>query len=190
MKMKVDNLSLSGVWIGTPSTFSDERGIFFEWFKKDIFSEQTSFCFNLLQANCSISRKGVIRGIHFAKNPPGQAKYVTCLSGEVFDVVVDLRPESPTFGKWESILLKSTEPKIVYIPSGIGHGFMSLEENSVFVYLCDQKYNPENEFDINPFDKDLGIDWPSKSEIVLSEKDKLAPSFSEVSEKILKTKAK
>lgn len=182
--MKITELNISGVWVGSLEKFSDERGAFFEWFKQTSTLNQNKVNFDLKQANCSFSSKGVVRGIHFARIPPGQAKYVTCLSGEVFDVVVDLRPTSPTFGEWEGVTLNGDEPKVMYIPNGIGHAFMSMHENSIFVYLCDQTYNPENEFEINPFDEDLAIDWPLKTEIKISSKDKLAPSFREISEKL------
>jgi dTDP-4-dehydrorhamnose 3,5-epimerase len=114
--------------------------------------------------------------------PPGQAKYVTCFSGSVFDVVVDLRKGSHTFGKWRSVVIDSRSPSALYIPSGIGHAFMALEDNTTFVYLCDQRYNPGNEFDISPFDPTIAINWPSEIEPVLSEKDKTGASFKDLIE--------
>lgn len=174
---QIRNLQISGCWVFTPRSFADERGTFFEWFQDSTFTNEVSSDFKIAQANCSMSAKGVIRGIHFAKQPPGQAKYVTCFSGSVFDVVVDLRKNSPTFGKWDSVILQAGKPQALYIPSGIGHAFMSLEDNSTFVYLCDQRYNPGNEYDINPFDKTIGIQWPANIEPVLSEKDLEGSSF-------------
>jgi dTDP-4-dehydrorhamnose 3,5-epimerase len=164
------------------SIYGDDRGQFFEWFKDSDFELATGMKLSVAQANCSVSQKGVIRGIHFAKEPPGQAKYVTCVAGKVFDVLVDLRKGSPTFGKWESVVLDSGEPSSLYIPSGIGHGFMALEDNTTFVYLCDQRYNPKNEFDISPFDKTLGIDWPKGLTALVSEKDIAGKPFEDLME--------
>jgi dTDP-4-dehydrorhamnose 3,5-epimerase len=145
--MATNSLQIEGCWVFKPNVFADERGTFFEWFQDSAFESETGYRFEIAQANISISDKGVIRGIHCARVPPGQAKYVTCISGSVFDVVVDLRKSSATFGQWDSILLDSRNPKALYIPSGIGHAFMALEDNSTFVYLCGHRYNPKNEFD-------------------------------------------
>ncbi len=175
-------MKIKGCWVFEPKIFHDDRGHFLEWFQDSTFREQTGTDFHIAQANYSVSKAGVIRGIHFAKNPPGQAKYVTCLTGSVFDVVVDLRRGSPTFGKWDSITIDSRNPMAVYIPSGIGHAFMALEEDSTFIYLCDQRYNPSNEFDISPFDKSIGIDWPKNIAAFLSSKDKNGSSFEELLE--------
>jgi dTDP-4-dehydrorhamnose 3,5-epimerase len=178
------NLEIQGCWLFTPRSFTDDRGTFFEWFQDSTFGEHNESAFELAQANCSISNKGVIRGIHFANVPPGQVKYVTCLAGSVFDVVVDLRKGSPTFGKWNSVVLDSRKPSALYIPSGIGHAFMSLEDNSTFVYLCDQRYNPANEYDINPLDPTLNIIWPTELIPVMSPKDLAAPSFLEIQDQL------
>lgn len=170
-------LDISGSWVFEPKIFDDSRGSFFEWFQDSNSEIETSEKFSLKQANCSISNKGVIRGIHFAKNPPGQSKYVTCFTGAVFDVLIDLRKKSPSFGKWTSVLIEAKHPKAVFIPSGVGHAFMALEDSTTFVYLCDQRYNPNNEFDIDPFDPTLNIDWPKNYEFALSVKDRNAPRF-------------
>jgi len=177
--MEIINLTIQGCFLLKPKIFGDERGIFFEWFQDSTLSELTGVKFNLAQANCSISNFGVIRGIHFAGSPPGQAKYVTCLTGKVFDVVVDCRVGSSTFGKWESVILDSENPQMLYIPDGVGHGFMSLTSQSTFVYLCDERYNPTNEFEINAFDPQLDIAWPDKSKDLRSKKDQAAENFSE-----------
>lgn len=170
-------LTIEGCWAFPLKVFYDERGHFYEWFRQDEFKGVAGEEFLLGQANCSISKRGVLRGIHFAKNPPGQSKFVTCVSGKVLDLIVDFRIGSPTFGEWQTILLDSEHPTAIYIPTGVGHGFMSLEENSTFVYLCDVAYNPKNEFDINPLDKDLAINWPKEIEPILSLKDSKAMSF-------------
>jgi dTDP-4-dehydrorhamnose 3,5-epimerase len=104
----------------------------------------------------------------------------------VLDVVVDLRPDSETFGKWDSVILDANEPKAVFIPSGIGHAFMALEDNSIFVYLCDQRYNPNNEYEINPMDSTINISWPNGITPVLSKKDKAAPDLSAILDLLLK----
>lgn len=173
-------LEISGAYIFEPKIFEDSRGKFFELFQSQTFASNIGVDFQTAQVNCSISAKGVIRGIHFAKYPPGQAKFVTCLTGSVFDVLVDLRIGSKSFGKWISVEIDSRHPKAVYIPSGIGHAFMALEDNTTFVYLCDQIYDPANEFDISPFDQKLKIDWPNNVEFVLSDKDKLGGKFEDL----------
>jgi len=179
-------LEIQGCWVFEPEVHSDSRGDFYEWFQDSTFEFQTKQKFEIAQANVSNSNKGVIRGIHFAKNPPGQAKYVTCVSGYVMDVVVDLRRDSKTFGKWDSVILSANEPRAVFIPSGIGHAFMALEDNSTFVYLCDQRYNPTNEFEINPMDEAINIIWPDGITPILSEKDKAAPSLDSLIDLIFK----
>jgi dTDP-4-dehydrorhamnose 3,5-epimerase len=173
-------LQIEGCWVFKPNVFSDERGTFFEWFQDSTFESETGQRFDLAQANISISDKGVLRGIHYANVPPGQAKYVTCITGSVLDVVVDLRKSSATFGHWDSILLDSKNPKSLYIPSGVGHAFMALEDQSTFVYLCDQRYNPKNEFDLNAFDKEINIDWPKGIKAIQSEKDSRAPNLKSI----------
>ena len=180
----IQDLSLPDTWVFTPRQFSDNRGTFFEWFQDSTFLDNSGHRFNLAQANCSISQKGVVRGIHYADIPPGQAKYVTCVSGSVLDVLVDLRIGSPTFGKWESVLLEMNERKVVYLPSGIGHAFMALEDNTTVVYLCDQRYNPTNEHDIHPLDPTIGIKWPDGIEPLLSDKDAAAPSFESIKHRL------
>lgn len=175
--MDTNELRIKGCWTVKPKVFSDNRGQFFEWYQSPTFFSRVKSEFDLVQANCSISNKGVLRGIHFAKYPPGQAKYVSCFTGSVLDVVVDLRKGSPTFGEWDSVLIDSRDPLALYIPSGIGHAFMALEDQTTFIYLCDQRYNPINEFEISPFDKTLNIKWPNGIPALLSSKDKEAPTF-------------
>ena len=180
--LNISKLDVLDCLLFEPKVFHDSRGSFFEWFQDSTFTTHNKFEFTLAQANCSISNKGVLRGIHFTASTPGQAKYVFCASGSVYDVVVDLRKGSPTFGKWNSVVLDSRKPSALYIPSGIGHAFMSLEDNSTFVYLCDQRYNPDNEYDINPLDPNLNINWPTELSPVMSPKDQAAPSFFEMQE--------
>lgn len=182
--MSVEFLSIPGCWAFRPIIHSDSRGKFFEWFQDSTFSELTNQEFSLAQANCSVSKKGVLRGIHFTSYEPGQSKIVSVFSGKVLDVLIDLRKNSPTFKKWEAVLIDSEDPTAVYIPWGVGHGFMSLEEGSTFVYLCDQRYSPQNEFDLNALDPEIGIQWPSDIDIIQSEKDKNAPFIKNIMDKL------
>jgi dTDP-4-dehydrorhamnose 3,5-epimerase len=185
--MKIRELSVSGSWEITPTQHGDERGVFLEWFKEPTFAETVGHRFNLAQANCSVSSAGVLRGIHFADVPPGQAKYVTCTKGSVLDVVVDVRNGSPTLGKWASVLLDDVDRRAVYLCEGLGHAFLSLEDDSTVMYLCSSGYAPGREHGINPLDPEVGIEWPTRSlsgqtlEIKLSEKDRMAPSLAEAS---------
>ncbi|CAB4330847.1 unannotated protein [freshwater metagenome] len=182
--MTVTQLDIPGTWVFTPKQFSDDRGTFFEWFQDSTFVEAAGHSFTLAQANCSISSKGTLRGIHFADDPPGQRKYVSCFTGEIFDVIVDLRNGSPTFGKWHGEILNAENHKAMSIPNGVGHAFMALEDNSTVVYLCDQRYDPSNEREINPLDPEIGISWPNGITPLLSTKDAVAPLLLEISEQL------
>ena len=150
-------MSIEGAWVFTPRIHGDGRGAFLEWFKEPSFSEAIGHPLDLVQANASVSARGVLRGIHFADVPPGQAKYVTCVKGSVLDVVVDIRVGSPTFGQWESVLLDDRTRQAVYLSEGLGHGFLSLEDGSTVVYLCSAGYNPSGEHEVHPLDPALGI---------------------------------
>ena len=178
--MGVEELEIPGAWVFTPKHFGDDRGVFFEWFQDSTFREHAGDDLVLAQANCSVSQKGVLRGIHYANVPPGQRKYVTCFSGSALDVLVDLREGSPTFGKWCSVLLDADERKVVSIPNGVGHAFMALEDNTTVVYLVSTPFSPSDEFEINPLDEKIGINWGMNfSELKISEKDKIAPTLAE-----------
>ena len=172
-------LGIDGAWLATPRIHQDGRGSFLEWFRGDEFADDIGYRFGLAQANCSISRRGVLRGIHFADVPPGQAKYVTCLSGEVLDVVVDLRVGSPGFGRWEAARLDDQTRRVMFVSEGLGHGFMALSAEATVVYLCSTAYAPGLEHGVHPLDPALGIAWPGDVEPVLSEKDATAPSLDE-----------
>ena len=124
----------------------------------------------------------MLRGVHFADVPPGQAKYVTCLSGSVLDVVIDIRVGSPTFGAWDSVLLDTVDRRVIYLPEGMGHAFLSLEDASTVVYLCSTGYNPTGEHGINPIDPALGVEWPADITPLLSDKDREAPTLAEAEE--------
>jgi len=181
--MDYRELSVPGAWEITPRQFGDPRGVFLEWFKDAPFAEHAGHALNLAQANLSVSAAGVVRGIHFADVPPGQAKYVTCARGAVLDVVVDIRVGSPTFGQWDSVLLDDVDRRAIYLAEGLGHAFMSLEDDSTVLYLCSTGYNPTAEHGIHPLDADIAIAWPTSSRSgspltpLLSEKDALAPTL-------------
>ncbi|MGV9566576.1 dTDP-4-dehydrorhamnose 3,5-epimerase family protein [Streptomyces sp. NPDC003480] len=172
-------LGMEGAWVDTPRVFTDGRGRFHEWFKGETFHGSTGQGFGLAQANCSRSVRGTLRGIHYAAVPPGQAKYVTCVSGAVLDVVVDIRTGSPSFGTWEAVRLDDTTHRCLYLSEGLGHAFMALENNSTVVYLCSQPYAPRREYGINPLDPALGIAWPEDLVPLLSDKDAMAPTLAE-----------
>ena len=159
----------------TPHLFNDERGYFFENFNHSKF-KQNQIDLNFIQENFSKSKKNVIRGLHFQKNPKAQAKLVTAVSGEIFDVAVDLRKNSPTFGKWVSEILSEVNHKSLYVPEGFAHGFCVLSEGATVVYKINQEYSPDHEQGIIWNDPDIGISWPI-SESIISEKDQNLPLF-------------
>lgn len=181
--MTFRELKIPGAYEFTPRQFGDDRGVFFEWFKSSAFSDSVGRPLKLEQANCSVSAAGVLRGIHFTDNPPGQAKYVTCVKGAFLDVIVDLRTGSPTFGQWDSVLIDDVDRRAVYLPEGLGHAILSLEDGSTVMYLCSIEYTPTLDRDLSPLDPDLAIDWPtlardgSALQYQLSDKDRAAPSL-------------
>lgn len=172
-------LSIEGAWVQEPKVFPDDRGSFHEWFKAEDFREALGYDLDLVQANCSVSRRGVLRGVHFADVPPSQSKYVKCVRGAVLDVIVDIRVGSPTFGRWEAVRLDEENRHAVFLSEGLGHAFMALTDDATVVYLCSAGYAPGREHGINPLDPALGIEWPEGFEPVLSEKDAEAPSLAE-----------
>lgn len=164
----------------------DDRGVFLEWFREDVFTEMSGHRLRLAQANCSVSAAGTLRGLHFATVPPGQAKFVTCAHGSAFDVAVDLRLGSPTYGHWDAVLLDDRDRRAVYLSEGLGHAFMALEDHTVVNYLCSTPYAPEREHDVHPLDPAIGIEWPAHGRDgaplapLLSPKDDAAPLLAEV----------
>ena len=178
--MQIRPLRIEGAWVMTPTIHGDTRGGFLEWFKHPHFAEATGQRLAIEQANCSVSARGVLRGIHYADVPPGQAKYVTCVSGAVLDVIVDLRTGSPTFGTWESVRLDDRDRRAVYLSEGLGHGFCSLQDGSTVIYLCSTGYSAEREHEIAPLDPALGIDWQIDGLAPqLSAKDAAAPTLAQ-----------
>jgi dTDP-4-dehydrorhamnose 3,5-epimerase len=173
----VRSLEIEGAWVLEPKVFPDERGSFHEWYRGEEFREATGYDLTLAQANCSVSRRGVVRGVHFADTPPGQAKYVTCVRGAVLDVIVDLRLGSPSFGRWEAVRLDEDTRHAVFLSEGLGHAFMALSDDATVIYLCSTGYAPEREHGVHPLDADLAIEWPRGIEPVLSPKDAEAPTL-------------
>jgi dTDP-4-dehydrorhamnose 3,5-epimerase len=186
--VKFRELEVPGAWEITPRQFGDPRGVFLEWFKDGAFVEAVGHRLDLQQANLSVSAAGVVRGIHFADVPPGQAKYVTCAKGAVLDVAIDLRVGSPTFGRWDTVLLDDVDRRAIYLSEGLGHAFMSLEDDSTVLYLCSTGYAPEREHGVHPLDETIAIEWPTTDRAgrpiapLLSEKDLAAPSLEEARE--------
>ncbi|MFC6079708.1 dTDP-4-dehydrorhamnose 3,5-epimerase [Sphaerisporangium aureirubrum] len=176
-------LSVADAYLFTPALHSDERGTFLEWFRADRLAGAVGHGLDLAQANCSVSRRGVLRGVHFADVPPGQAKYVTCVAGAVLDVVVDIRVGSPTFGTWEAVELDDRTRCGLYVGEGLGHAFMALSEQATVIYACSEPYAPRREHGIHPLDPGLGIAWPRDVEPLLSPKDAVAPTLAEARDK-------
>lgn len=172
-------LGIEGAWVFTPQVHSDDRGSFAEAFRGAEFAADLGYRLDVAQVNCSVSRRGVIRGIHYADVPPGQAKYVTCVAGAILDVVVDLRAGSPSFGKWEAVQLDARTRRAVFLAEGLGHAFMALTDDATALYLCSTPYAPGREHGVDPRDPAIGIAWPLDTEPVLSEKDAAAPTLDE-----------
>ncbi|MEJ5928058.1 dTDP-4-dehydrorhamnose 3,5-epimerase [Corynebacterium sp. H128] len=168
---------IPGLFVSEPKVIVDERGAFNEWFKASEFEEALGFPFDLQQSNISTSKKGVLRGFHFADVPPGQAKFVSCLSGAILDVAVDVRVGSPTYLKWAAVELTAANRKSLYLPVGIAHGFLALEDSTV-AYLTSAEYRPNTEHGFDPFDPTVGVEWP-EADYILSEKDKTAPALAD-----------
>ena len=178
--MELTPLGIEGVWLAESPIWSDDRGFFREWFKSVDIEDATGRNFEIEQANISLSSKGTLRGIHYSIAPRGQAKWVTCVSGAIKDVIVDIQPESPTFGKWVEVELRGDSGKAVLISEGLGHGFIAQEDNTVVVYLVSTPFSPGHEFEINPLDKKIAINWGMQmSELKISDKDMKAPTLAE-----------
>lgn len=164
---------IEGVYIIEPKVFGDNRGYFMEVYNEKVYKE-AGLNYTFVQDNESKSKKGVLRGLHFQKTYP-QAKLVRVLDGEVFDVAVDLRKDSKTYGKWVGVILSSENKRLFMIPRGFAHGFVVLSDSATFTYKCDEFYHPEDEGGIMWNDLDVNISWPDVGEILLSEKDKKHP---------------
>jgi dTDP-4-dehydrorhamnose 3,5-epimerase len=175
--VQVDALPIDGAWVFTPRQFADERGVFLEWYKAAVLAPAVGHPLALAQGNSSISRRGVLRGVHFADVPPGQAKYVCCPVGRVLDAVVDIRVGSPTFGRVETVVLDDVDRRAVYLTEGLGHAFLALSDDAVVTYLVSTPYTPERGHELHPLDPELGIPWPGDVQPRLSPKDAAAPTL-------------
>ena len=175
-------LSIKGAWEFHPVLRPDERGVFLESFKADIFESAVGRPFDLRQMNISVSRRGTVRGIHYADVPPGQAKYVQCFEGKILDIVVDIRVGSPTFGQWDAAELDAESRTGLFITEGLGHAFCALTDSVTVGYLCSTPYSPAREHGVHPLDPALDLPWPDMSEIVLSDKDKAAPLLADAAD--------
>lgn len=174
--MNVIKTEIPDVLIFEPKVFSDERGFFFESFNQKIFEEAVGRKVEFVQDNHSKSRKGVLRGLHYQLEPYAQGKLVRCVVGEVFDVAVDIRKSSPTFGKWVGVNLSAENKRQLWIPEGFAHGFLTLKDDTEILYKTTSYYSPEYERSIIWNDEDLVIKWPNDP-CVISHKDSLAQSF-------------
>jgi dTDP-4-dehydrorhamnose 3,5-epimerase len=178
--VRISELKIRGSFEILPQIHRDMRGSFAEWFRADKFREATGRDLDLRQGNISVSKRGVVRGIHFADVPPGQAKYVTCLSGAILDFIVDIRVGSPTFGQWDVVEVNSTLRNAVFLAEGLGHAFVSLEDDTVVSYLVTDTFKPDREHGINPLDVDLQLDFGlSQDDLLFSDKDREAPTLKE-----------
>jgi dTDP-4-dehydrorhamnose 3,5-epimerase len=177
--VQIEPLSVPGGFVFRPAVFDDDRGSFQEWYRHDALEEAAGHRLELAQANWSTSRRGVVRGLHYADVPPGQAKYVVCVRGAVLDVVADLRVGSPAFGEHAAVTLGENERAAVYLAEGLGHAFCALTDDATVLYLCSTTYNPAAEHGVHPLDADLRLPWPAEAGLVLSPKDAAAPSLAQ-----------
>ena len=176
--MKLTPLGIHGAWLAESPVWRDDRGFFREWFKSEDVKAATGRDFGVEQANTSLSSAGTLRGIHYSIAPKGQAKWITCVSGSIQDVIVDIRPNSKTFGQWVDVELTSDTGKAVLISEGLGHGFLALEDNTAVAYLVSTPFSPTDEFEINPLDEKIGIKWGMELDsLKISNKDRIAPTL-------------
>jgi dTDP-4-dehydrorhamnose 3,5-epimerase len=179
--MKVTEIFLKGCFIVEPKVFGDKRGNFFEIFNKKIFKDKTGLEIDFVQDNQSTSQRGVLRGLHMQKGIFSQAKFVRVIKGSVLDIVVDVRKDSSTYGEHFSIELSEDNNKQLFVPRGFLHGFVTLEDQTIFSYKCDNYYKPESEVGVIFNDKDLNINWKIPLvDIMLSEKDANLPNFNAI----------
>ncbi len=177
--MKATELPIAGAWLFEPTVFPDPRGMFVAPFQGRPFREALGFDLTVAQTNHSVSARGVVRGVHFADTPPGQAKYLYCARGAILDVITDVRVGSPTFGRSEALDLDGASMRAVYLSEGLGHAFMALTDDTVVAYLCSTPYRPSAEHGITPLDPELALPWPAGVEPVLSDKDAAAPTLAQ-----------
>lgn len=177
-EVNATELSIPGAYVLDSAVWGDDRGFFREWFKRPDL-DALGISFAIEQANLSMSRRNVLRGLHYSIAPEGQAKLVTCAFGELDDVVVDVRVGSPTFGRVEVVRLAANEERSVLLPAGAAHGFCVRSEHAALSYLLSSPFNPAMELEINPFDETLDVPWELKEPAIMSEKDAAAPSLND-----------
>lgn len=177
--MKVRELTVVGGFEFTPDVHVDQRGQFAAPYQEGAFIEAVGRPFVPAQLNCSRSDRGVIRGLHFTRTPPGQAKYVYCAGGRAMDIMLDTRVGSPTFGKWDTVELDPDSCRAVYFPVGVAHSFVALEDDTVMAYMVSSRYVAEQELAIHPLDQDLALPWPENIAPVISPRDQVAPTLAE-----------
>jgi dTDP-4-dehydrorhamnose 3,5-epimerase len=175
-------LAVPHAWEIRPRPNADERGVFLEIYKDEPFADAVGHPLEVRQVNTSVSRRGTVRGIHFAEVPPGQAKYVTCVRGAVFDVAVDIRVGSPTYGRWDGVVLDEADRRAVYLAEGLGHVFVALTDEATVTYLCSAPYAPSREHGVHPLDPAIGIHLPEGVEPLISPKDAAAPTLDQARE--------
>jgi epimerase EvaD len=180
--MKVRELAVAGGFEFTPDVHIDQRGQFAAPYQEAPFVEAVGAPFGPAQLNCSRSGRGVIRGLHFTRTPPGQAKYVYCASGRAVDIMLDTRIGSPTFGVWDSVELDPESCRAVYFPVGVAHSFLALEDDTVMAYMVSSRYVAERELAIHPLDPELGLPWSPDITPVISPRDLVAPTLAEAVE--------
>jgi dTDP-4-dehydrorhamnose 3,5-epimerase len=176
-QVNVIKTAIPDVLIFEPKIFGDERGFFFESFNHKLFEEAVGYPVTFVQDNHSKSSKGVLRGLHYQLPPHAQGKLVRCVAGEVFDVAVDIRKSSPTFGQWVGVHLSGENKRQLWIPEGFAHGFLTLSESAEFLYKATNYYAPQSEREIIWNDKSLNIEWPYQGSLNISKKDKLGLNF-------------
>jgi len=178
--VQIRELSIPDAYEITPKQHADDRGLFLEWYRFDRLEEAVGHSLDLKQGNTSVSRRGSVRGIHFADIPPSQAKYVTATHGAVLDFAIDIRVGSPTFGQWDTVLLDDKDRRAIYVSEGLGHCFVALTDDATVSYLVTDVYNPTHEHGINPLDPEVELVFPiDAGDLLLSPKDTDAPGLSE-----------
>jgi len=178
--VQIRELSIPDAYEITPKQHADDRGLFLEWYRYDRLEEAVGHSLNLRQGNTSVSKRGSVRGIHFADIPVGQAKYVTATHGAVLDFAIDIRVGSPTYGQWDTVLLDDKDRRAIYVSEALGHCFVALTDDATVSYLVSDVYNPTREHGINPLDAEIGLRFPEEAgELLLSPKDTEAPGLAE-----------
>jgi len=178
--VKIRELAILDSWEFTPTQHRDDRGVFFEFYRFENLENVAGHPLTLRQGNVSVSAKGVVRGIHYALVPPGQAKYVAASRGAFIDYIIDLRVGSPTFGSWDSVVIDDVTRRAVYLSEGLGHAIVSLTDDATVSYLVSEVFNPTGEFGINVLDPEIGLVFPPEIGVpLLSQKDASAPTLTE-----------